>query len=199
MAENYCGARGSNIPMPTPSRARYGGVAQAFHWITAVVVLAAFLYGPGGSEERVYSAARDFDRQLHETLGLCVFVLVAMRLAWRAIDARPDPPAVPRWMGLASKVVQALLYALLVALPVTAISGAWLEGHPLTLLGGLQIAPLIAKSHDAGASIARLHTWLGDTIMWLAGLHALAALYHHLVMKDGVLVSMLPFGRPMRR
>jgi cytochrome b561 len=185
--------------MTDASRTRYGGVAQAFHWITAIVVLVAFIYGPGGSEQRVYSAARDFDRQLHETLGFCVFVLVALRLAWRAFDRRPDPPAVPRWMGIASKAVQALLYVLLIALPVTAISGAWLEGHPLTLLGGAEIAPLVVKSHDAGASIARLHTWLGDAIMWLAGLHALAALYHHFVMRDGVLLSMLPFGRAMRR
>ena len=33
---------------------------------------------------------------------------------------------------------------------------------------------------------------IGDAILWLAGLHALAALYHHLVLKDGVLASMLP-------
>ena len=185
--------------MGNASPTRYGGVAQALHWITAIVVLVAFIYGPGGSEQRVYSAARDVDRQLHETLGLCVFMLVALRLAWRAFDQRPDPPAVPQWMGIASKTVQALLYVLLIALPATAISGAWLEGHPLTLLGRVEIAPLIAKSHDAGASIARLHTWLGDAIMWLAGLHALAALYHHVVMKDGVLVSMLPFGNARRR
>jgi len=31
---------------------RYGGVAQAFHWIVAILVLVAFIYGPGGSEER---------------------------------------------------------------------------------------------------------------------------------------------------
>jgi len=181
-----------------PSREKYAGLAQALHWITAIVVLAAFIYGPGGSETRVYSAARDFDRQLHESLGVCVVALVVLRLAWRAFAARPDPPAVPRWMGIASKAVQALLYALLLALPATAIAGAWLEGHPLTLLAGVQVAPLVAKSHDLGASIARLHTWLGDTIMWLAGLHALAALYHHFVLKDGVLVSMLPFGRRPR-
>ena len=185
--------------MSSASRTRYGGLAQAFHWITAIVVLVAFIYGPGGSEQRVYSAARDFDRQLHETLGLCVFALVALRLAWRAMDARPDPPAIARWMGIASKLVQGLLYALLFALPLTAISGAWLEGHPLTLLGGVQVPALVAKSHDLGATIARVHTWLGDTIMWLAGLHAAAALYHHFVLKDGVLVSMLPFGAARRR
>jgi len=78
------------------------------------------------------------------------------------------------------------------ALPVTAVTGAWLEGHPLTLLAGLRIPPPVAESHDLGRGLATLHGWLGDTIMWLAGLHAAAALYHHFVRKDGVLVSMLP-------
>jgi cytochrome b561 len=77
-------------------------------------------------------------------------------------------------------------------LPLTAIVGAWLEGHALTFLAGLEIAPWVAKNHELGARIATLHAWLGDAIMWLAGLHALAGLYHHFVRRDGVLVSMLP-------
>ncbi len=173
-------------------RTRYGAVAQAFHWLTAILVLAAFIYGPGGSEQRVYSAARDFDRQLHETLGMCVLALVVMRVLWRMMDTRPDPPQVARWMVIAAKAVQWGLYALLFALPLTAITGAWLEGHPLTLLGGVKVEPLLALSHDLGAKIATLHTWLGDAILWLAGFHALASLYHHFVLKDGVLTSMLP-------
>ena len=173
-------------------RTRYGTVAQALHWLTAILVLAAFCYGPGGSEERVYSAARDFDRQLHETLGMSVFALATMRLVWRMFDTHPDPPRVARWMRIAAKAVQWGLYALLFALPLTAVTGAWLEGHPLTLLAGVKIDPLVALSHGAGAKIATLHTWLGDAILWLAGLHALASLYHHFILKDGVLMSMLP-------
>ncbi len=174
------------------SRTRYGAIAQAFHWLTAILVLVAFLYSPGGSEQRVYSPAKAFDRTLHETLGLTVFVLVLLRVLWRSLDTRPDPPAIPRWMGIAAKIVQALLYVLLFALPLTSVTGAWLEGHPLTLLAGVQVPPLLPKAHDAGATIASIHTWLGDAIMWLAGAHAAAALYHHLVLRDGVLVSMLP-------
>lgn len=173
---------------------RYGKAAQALHWLTAVLVVAAFVYGPGGSEERVYSPARDFDRQLHETLGLCVFVLSVIRVLWLTVDRRPDPPRMPRWMGIAAKSVQGLLYLLLFLVPLTAVAGAWLEGHALTLLGGVELPPLLPRSHDAGAGIATLHTWLGDAILWIAGLHALAALYHHYVLKDGVLASMLPAG-----
>jgi len=179
--------------------ARYGPVAQTFHWVTAILVLVAFIYGPGGSEQSVYSSARDFDRQLHETLGMCVFVLVVMRVLWRMVDTQPDPPQVPRWMGFAAKAVQWALYLLLFALPLTAITGAWLEGHPLTLLAGVEIPTLLGLSHDAGARIATIHTWLGDAILWLAGFHALAALYHHIVLKDGVLASMLPRWFPVRQ
>ena len=78
--------------MNNQSVARYGSVAQIFHWLTAIVVLIAFIFGPGGSEEHVYSSSGDFDRQLHETLGLCVFALAILRVLWRAFDTRPAPP-----------------------------------------------------------------------------------------------------------
>jgi cytochrome b561 len=172
---------------------RYGKAAQVLHWLTAILVVAAFIYGPGGSEERVYSPERDFDRRLHETLGLCVFALSLIRVLWLMVDRRPDP-AMARWMRISAKSVQGVLYLLLFLVPLTAVAGAWLEGHPLTLLGGLEIPPLLTRAHETGEGIATLHTWLGDAILWIAGLHALAALYHHYVLKDGVLASMLPAG-----
>jgi cytochrome b561 len=102
-------------------------------------------------------------------------------------------------MGHAATGMQAVLYLLLVAVPLTAIAGAWLEGHPLTLLGGVELVPQIAKSHGLGANLARVHSWLGDMLLWFAGFHALAGLYHHVVLKDGVLESMLPRWMPAWR
>jgi cytochrome b561 len=178
--------------MESALRDRYSAPVQLLHWLTAVLVLIAFLYGSGGSEQRVYSAARDVDRQLHETFGVAVFALVVVRVLWRATGDRPEPPAVARWMELAGKIVQDALVVLLVAIPLTAITGAWLEGHPLTLLTGMRVPPAIAESHALGETIARVHTWLGDTLMWVAGCQALAGVYHHFILRDGVLKSMLP-------
>ena len=171
---------------------RYGAVAQLFHWATAILVLIAFTYGPGGPEDHVYSAARDAERRLHETLGLCVVALVVLRVVWKLFDQHPVAPPVARWMAVSAKVVQGLLYGLLFVVPLTAIAGAWLEGHPLTLLGGVDITPWVGESHQLGATLAELHGWLGDTILWLAGLHAAAGIYHHVFLRDGVLASMLP-------
>ncbi|MDR3409712.1 MAG: cytochrome b [Formivibrio sp.] len=171
---------------------RYGRVAQTLHWITATLVLTAFYFGPGGPELRVYAPARDFGRQFHETLGLCVFAVTLLRVLWLLVDERPPELPIARWMTVASKATQGLLYLLLFAVPLTAILGAWLEGHPLTLLTGLNIAPAIATSHDLGLTISSLHKLLGDLILWLAGLHACAALFHHVILKDQVLVSIMP-------
>ena len=172
---------------------------MAFHWLTAVLVLATFVVGPGGSEQQVYSAANDFDRQIHEVLGLTVFSLTLLRLASRAFAPAPQWPSAPRWMNRISKVVQGLLYTLLVATPVTAITGAWLEGHPLTLgiLG--DVPPMIPEAHAAGQAVAQIHTILGDAVVWLAGFHAAAALFHHFVLRDEVLLSMLPARWRRRR
>ena len=174
------------------TRRRYGVVAQFFHWATAILVVTAFAYGPGGSEQRVYSLAKDFDRQIHESLGMGVLAIVLIRLAWRVFDAVPDDPHMPSWMRLSSKAVHAIIYILLLAIPLMAISGAWLEGHPLTLFGNVRIGPLLTEAHDVGSAIASIHTWLGNAILWVAGAHAVAALYHHFVLRDGVLRSMLP-------
>jgi len=171
---------------------RYSAAGQAIHWLTAVLVVVAFIYGPGGSETRVYSASSDFDRQLHETLGITILTLTVLRVFWRLTAAIPEQRSPSRFVTLGSKLVQLALYVLLFALPATAIAGAWLEGHPITLMAGVRVPPLIAERHQTGQTIATIHTWLGDTILWLAGLHALAGLGHHFLLRDGVLASMLP-------
>jgi cytochrome b561 len=135
---------------------------------------------------------------LHETVGTAVFVLASFRVLWRLLDMRPDPPEAPRWILLASRLVHGALYLLLFALPITAVSGAWLEGHPMTLLGDIRIGPYAPASHDIGARVASVHGWLGDTVMWLAGVHAAAAIFHHAVLRDGVLLSMIPRWLPLR-
>jgi len=168
---------------PGPNRrgaSRHGSVAVAFHWLTAVLALAAFLVGPRASGQRVYSAAKDFARQIHEVLGLMVFSLTLLRLVSRAFAPAAQSPSAPRWMKRISKVVRGLLYTLLVATPVTAIAGAWLEGHPLTLgiLG--DVPPMIPEAHPAGQAIAQIHTILGDAVVWLAGEESRIVYIHRL-------------------
>jgi cytochrome b561 len=171
---------------------RYSGVAQLFHWLTALLVIVAYITSIGGPELRVYSPANDFSRGLHELLGISVFWLTAMRMGWRAFFPPPKGPAMPVWMELGAKAGHWAIYALLVLVPLTAIFGAWLEGHPLTLLAVGNVQPLLSQSRALGLVLADLHRSFGDALIWFAGFHATAALYHHLWRHDTVLLSMLP-------
>jgi cytochrome b561 len=171
---------------------RYSGVAQALHWLTAILVLAAFIAAEGGPESRVYSPERDGQRILHESLGLAVLALVVVRIVWRLLDRAPDGAPMPRWMTLSATLTHGLLYLLLFAVPLTAVFGAWLEGHALNTYLLAEIPSPLAPAHDLGAWLTELHTLIGDAILWLAGLHAVAALFHHFVLRDKVLLAMLP-------
>jgi cytochrome b561 len=177
------------------SHARYGAVAQMFHWMTVLLVGTAYVLSPGGSEARIYSAQLDTTRQWHESVGLLLFALVLLRLLWRLANATPEPIPMAAWMRSFALAAHWALYTLLLAIPLTAIAGAWLEAHPLTILGGGNIPPLLPPAHDLGALIADVHTIMGNVLIWLAGLHAAAALFHHYVLRDDTLRSMVPGWR----
>jgi cytochrome b561 len=181
----------SRSSVPAPSL-RYSAGAQLFHWLTVLLVGTAYLLSPGGSEERVYAAGMDAARQWHESIGLLLFALVLIRLVWRLFNVPPEPVPTAAWMQVSARIAHWALYALLLAIPLTAIAGAWLEAHPLTILGIGDIAPMLAPAHDIGASLAYIHTILGNVILWLAGVHAAAALFHHYVLRDRTLLTMLP-------
>lgn len=171
------------------SENRYGLIAQALHWATALLVLVTWLIaGTWGRDEASPLMT------LHQTLGFTVFVLVLVRLLWRQIDRRPDEPAMPRLMALVARASHWLLYGLVVAIPLTAIVGSWLEGHAITIYGFGAIGPWLGESRHLGHQILDLHQVLGTTLIWLAGLHAVAALFHHFFLKDRVLRQMLPVG-----
>jgi cytochrome b561 len=176
----------------TGARLRYGAVTQFFHWLTVILVLAAYFTAEGGPESRVYAADRASSLALHETLGLVVLVVLVLRLLWRAVDRAPEEPPMPGCMLLAARLTQWVLYALLFLVPVTAIVGAWYEGHPVTALWLGEIGPYLGVSADFGRTVTELHQLLGDVILYVAGLHAAAALFHHFVLRDRVLKSMLP-------
>ena len=185
--------------MKYSTRSGYSAVMQSLHWITAILVLIAFVLGPGGTEDAVYSSGHAFDRELHETLGISIFAITCFRLLWQTFENRPEFRKTPWWMEVSANAMKLGLYFLLLAVPLTAISGAWLEGHSLTFLAGVQIAPPVNTAHGIGKALAEIHSWLGDTILWLAGIHSAAALYHHLILKDAVLRSMLPRWIPFQR
>lgn len=177
----------------------YDGLSKAFHWVTAIMVVAAFVLGPEHFGRLLRSGVdlgTQNDLVWHETLGMAIFVTTLLRLVW--VVLRPTTPrvAMAAWMRWVSNAVHVGLWALMLALPLTALLTLGTEGAPLTLLGGVRVQELPFLANASWADFAdwgEVHQFLGDAIIWLAGAHAVAALFHHFKLKDGVLASMLPW------
>lgn len=187
--------------MTTSATTHYDPLSRALHWLTAVAVIAAFILGPEHFGRQMHDGldpATRSDIVWHETLGVSVMVMTLLRLVWVALRSPIPQFEMPSWMHITAKATQGVLWLLLLALPITAMLALASEGHPLTLLGGIRVndMPFIAQSPLASlADWGEVHGTLGDVLVWLSGLHAAAAIYHHRVLKDGVLRSMLPARR----
>jgi len=169
---------------------KYHPLSQIIHWLTAIIVVIAFVLGPEDVDE-LDNPSLDLGLQTHETLGLVVFGLTVFRILWVLFTQPPLAVPMAAWMRVISKVLHGSLYLLLIAVPLTAILGTWLEGDALNLLKATIPSPF-STSENIGEFLLDLHPTLADTLLILAGVHAAAALFHHFILKDLVLATMLP-------
>jgi cytochrome b561 len=59
-------------------------------------------------------------------------------------------------------------------------------GKPIPFFG-LELPPLIAENKELSKSIKSLHETAGSIGYFLIGIHAIAGLFHHYVVKDNTL------------
>ena len=128
--------------------------------------------------------------------GILLAVLVAWRVAVRLANGAPPLPAEMKSPErLAAHAGHLLLYALLVALPILGFLLTWYRGDALSFFGLFAIPSPVTPDRAIARSIKGLHSLYANGILIVAGLHALAALWHHFIRRDAVLRRMLPYGQ----
>ncbi|MCA0406852.1 MAG: cytochrome b/b6 domain-containing protein [Proteobacteria bacterium] len=172
---------------------RYDTLTRSLHWLIALLVVAS--YGIGLFREVMPKGdARTAMLALHMSLGLSLLLLMVPRLLNRMVATPLPPVPMAPPMALAAKLTHIGLYLLLLLLPVVGLLAAWIKGRTVGLFG-LPLPSPFAVNRDLAHTLEEAHEVLGHAMMALAGLHAAAAIYHHKVLKDGVLARMLP-SRP---
>jgi cytochrome b561 len=179
-------------------RMRYDNPAMTLHWATAVLVISMWLIAQAWGFAPRHAPIRGTLHELHISLGLCLIVVLAARIFWRIGPSRRVPPADTGLVELAARAVHYFLYALLIAVVTAGVFNTWLQADPMTFFWLFTIPPAMAKNHALGHTVNTIHEWIANTIIILAGLHAAAALFHHYVLGDDVLLRMVP-GRRARR
>ncbi|MER3547397.1 MAG: cytochrome b [Rhodanobacteraceae bacterium] len=171
---------------------RWGGIAQTFHWLIAILILAQGAIGLtmvdlGMTPTKVKVFA------LHKSIGLTVLALALLRLAWRITQRVPRDPPMPRWQRAVAKLSHFLLYVLILALPLS----GWLfnsaANFPLEWFGLFHV-PSLTHGLDPAlkAWSLRAHVALFWILVGVLAVHVAGALWHHFVQRDDVLLRMLP-------
>ena len=166
---------------------RYGRVAVAIHWISALLIIGLMVAGfrAAGLTDPIAKASV---LRIHAPIGTAVLLLTLIRLAWWLFaDVKPaDPAGVPRLQSIAAKAVHGLLYVAILGLAGSGIAMLALSGAG-DILFGTAPGPL-PDFWDFAPRYG--HAALARLMVILLILHVGAALYHQFILKDRLFARM---------
>ena len=167
-------------------------MAIGLHWLIGLAILGSLgvgLYMVGLSlsptKLRLYS--------WHKWAGVTIFSLVLIRCIWRITHpAPPLPDAMQIWQRLVAEGTHYVLYALMIAIPLTGWLMSSAKGFQTVYFGVLPIPDLLEKNMELGEPLNLVHRYLNYLMIAIIGAHIGAALKHHFIDKDDILRRMLP-------
>lgn len=187
--------------------AHWHPLQKLLHWTIAAMLLAMVAAGltmtraadtaaaTGDYTARVLGLTIFDAYQLHKSIGVVLFALVLLRLIVRLRLSGPAfPDHMPRLERLAARGAHLALYALMLSLPVTGwlMASASPLGIPTIVFGLFALPHPIGPDADLETVLSVLHLGGGLALLALTALHVAAALKHHLIDHDDVLLAMLP-------
>jgi cytochrome b561 len=167
-------------------RGAFDPITILFHWITVVLLAltfaAAFMIPSG-----VLLPSSDW-LWVHRSAGASVWIVTALRLAWRLLFARfPDfPESMSRLRRALVVASERLLYVLMLIQPAIGVSMSVLRGKPFALLGW-EVPTLIAKDLDLSLRLHAAHEACAYALLLCVFLHAARGLFHHYIVGDDLL------------
>lgn len=173
---------------------RYTRTAIALHWLIAVMIGSAFTLGLIMSDMPGLSMAKLKYYSWHKWMGVTIFILALLRVMWRATHSAPPLAAgLPAWQRHAASATHLMLYVLIIVIPLTGYFYSLAAGVQVVYLGIIPLPVLIAKNEVLKEILKSTHSILNFSMAGLIALHALGALKHYFIDRDGTLARMLPF------
>lgn len=170
---------------------KYSMSFKSLHWLMGIGFVSLLIAGqqfnfPLGEAYRLKGL------MLHSSVGVVVFLsALTLLLISQLSRRRSSSYDQNKYARLARTLSKCCLYTLALLVPISGFSTAYFANEATPLFGFLIIG------QEAGSAILYervrgVHEWLTLIAISIVCLHVAAAIYHHVVLKDNVLKSMLP-------
>ncbi|WP_424810838.1 cytochrome b [Roseococcus sp. YIM B11640] len=171
----------------------YGTTAKWFHWIT--VVLMAVALPTGFVIQHIAEDHKMAFYAIHESAGLTILIVAALRLWWKVKHPVPLDPGLPPMLRVAANSVHHLLYVALILQPLLGFFTTNAFGFPLrddtAYLGFINLPKFMEANEGLANALLAGHVWLGWTILLLLCAHIGGVIFHQAIRKDDTLLRMV--------
>jgi cytochrome b561 len=175
----------------TLAEAGYTPIARLLHWTVAVLVLLMIPLGIIIANEWG-GPAQTFLYNLHKSIGATLIPIVVIRIIYRLANPPPplpdDIPAIQRFAAVATHW---MLYVLILIQPLVGYIMTSAYPAPVPFFGLFNLPALWPEDRALSERLSVVHLYTGLAIAVVAAMHIGAALYHHFVRKDRVLMRMI--------
>jgi cytochrome b561 len=169
----------------------YTVTARVLHWTTAFLILFMIPLGIVIANDWG-GAAQDFLYDLHRSIGVTIIPLVILRIIYRwRHPPLPLPEDIVPMQRFAAETTHWALYALLVVQPFTGWIATSAYRAPVVVFGWFELPPSWPQDRAFSDRLFFIHALIGIAIACLVAAHIGAALYHHFVRRDRVLLRMI--------
>jgi cytochrome b561 len=184
--------------MLSTETALYTKTAKTLHWLIAAALVCMLTMG--WTFDFFTGTTKFFLIQLHKSVGITILLLSLMRLGWRAIHrAPPLPDYLSKTEKMAAHTVHGLLYIVMITMPLS--GWAMVSASPLnlpTILYGVVPWPnmpflsTLGNRREVSHFFGDVHGLVAYMLAALAAGHAAAAMKHHFIAHDDLLLRMAP-------
>lgn len=176
------------------SKSRFGWVSIVIHWLMAIAIIGMFGLGVWMVDLDYYDAWYHRSLWIHQSIGMLLLFLLIFRLVWRLTN--PIPEILGEWWEkLIAIWVHRGHYILMAAVMITGYLITTAYGRGVDIFGLFEFPALLDADKGRESSAGFIHMLLAWGFMGYIGMHAAAALKHHLIDKDVTLLRMLGLSK----
>lgn len=173
----------------TNSKKSYGLIAIALHWLVAVWLIGLFALGLYIVDLGYYDDWYRTGPMWHKAMGILLGLVMIARFIWRVVNAKPEIKG-SEAVKKAAEWVHGLLYFWVAAVIVSGYLISTADGRAIDVFGWFEVPATITGITNQEDIAGVVHWYLALGLMVLAGMHALAAIKHQFIDKDGTLSKM---------